>query len=261
MADTTNNPRAERTADTAETPQLVVAVTTLFGDEECAPPAKKSRTLFAHSSPERSCGVMAGRGPLYPSMDTDETPQLAVALTHDLCDEEFLCAMGWRKLERAEHTAETPQVVVASTPHLVGGNCASDAAGVTATSARSYELADGQGCAPSPMGKCAVVALSPTGRACGPVAGRAPFSGAAPVIFRDDELTPPCWRGLVHAIRLASAPGEYGKFVMDHLKLLRSLPAASQGRQVQIETAECEVGPEGSFWYPEKAHAPCVFVR
>ena len=134
MADTTNNPCAERTADTAETPQLVVAVTTLFGDEECAPPAKKSRTLFAHSSPERSCGVMGGRGPLYPSMDTDETPQLAVALTHDLYDEEFLCAMGWRKLERAEHTAETPQVVVASTPHLVGGNCASDAAGVTATS-------------------------------------------------------------------------------------------------------------------------------
>ena len=40
-----------------------------------------------------ACALMAKHG--YASVDADETPQLAVALTHDLCDEEFLHAMGW----------------------------------------------------------------------------------------------------------------------------------------------------------------------
>ena len=156
------------------------------------------------------------------SVDTDETPQLTAALTHDLCDEDYLHAMGWRKLERAEHAAETPQLAVATTPHLVGGGCASDAARSTASSVRMCELADGHDCAPPSRKRRALVLLSPAGRACVPVAGRALVLGAGPVVTRDDELVAPRWREFVHAIRLASARGEYGKLVMDNLKLLRS---------------------------------------
>ena len=46
------------------------------------------------------------------------------------------------------------------------------------------------------------------------MAGRSSLLGAAPVRFHDDELIPDPWRELVHAVRLASAQGEYGKYVM-----------------------------------------------
>ena len=232
--------KLERAEHTAETPQLAVAtIPHLVGGDACA-------HMAAH-----------GRA----SVDADETPQLKVALTRDLCGEDFVHAMGWRKLERAEHTAETPQLAVATTPHLVGGGCASDAARSIASSVRMCELPDDHDCAPPSRKKRALVLLSPARRACGPVAGCAPVLGNGPVVTCEDELVPPRWRAFVHAIRLASARGEYGKLVMDNLKLLRSLPAPSQGSQGQIECAECEVRPKDSVCSPGKAHAPCVFVR
>lgn len=54
-------------------------------------------------------------------------------------------------------------------------------------------------------------------------AGRASSLGAAPVRRHGDELLPTPWRELVHAVGLASARGEYGKFVMDR-QWLGSLP-------------------------------------
>ena len=49
-------------------------------------------------------------------MDTEETPQVVVAITHDPCDEALLLAAGG-------HMAETPQFVIAIAAHLGGEDC------------------------------------------------------------------------------------------------------------------------------------------
>ena len=156
-------------------------------------------------------------------MDTEETPQVVVAITHDPCDEESLLTTGGLEGKRARHTAETPQLVVAITPHLGGEDCKPDAAETNAISTLSNELTDVHECAPPPKKKRVLVALSSLERACGPMAGRASLLGAAPVRFHGDELIPAPWREFVHAVRLASARGEYGKFIMDR-KYLGLLP-------------------------------------
>lgn len=172
-----------------------------------------------------ACAIMATH--IRIGMDTDETPQLVVPITHDPCDEDLLLAAGTLDGSRGTHTAETPQLVVAITAQLDGEDCERDATEASAISALSYEFTGNStrnyNCASPPRKRRALDALPLLERACGPMAGRAALLGAAPVRYHDDELIPAPWRELVHAARLASARGEYGKFVMDR-KWLRCFP-------------------------------------